>query len=88
MNLSEIPIVDHHAHPLLPPEATADAAGFGQWFSESIDPEIHEKHVPNTLFFRTAIRWLAERLDCEPTLSAVLEARASQPYESWARTLF
>jgi predicted TIM-barrel fold metal-dependent hydrolase len=88
MNLSEIPIVDHHAHPLLSPEAAADASGFRQWFSESTDPEIHEKHVPNTLFFRTAIRWLAERLDCEPSLTAVLEARASQPYESWTRTLF
>ncbi|MGD2078625.1 MAG: amidohydrolase family protein [Chloroflexota bacterium] len=88
MDLSSIPIVDHHAHPLLPPEATADAAGFRPWFSESTDPAIHERHVTHTLFYRTGIRWLAELLDCRPTLEAVLEARAAQDYSAWVQRLF
>ena len=88
MDLSVIPIVDHHAHSLLKPEATADPANFRQWFTESTDPEIHAQHVPHSLFFRTGLRWLAELLNCEPTLDAFLAARAAQPYETWVRRLF
>lgn len=88
MNLSSIPIVDHHAHSLLKPEATADAAGFRQWFTESTDPEVHARHIPNSLFFRTGLRWLAELLNCEPTLETYLAARAAQPYETWVKRLF
>ena len=88
MDLSSIPIVDHHAHPLLKPAATRDAGGFRQWFTESTDPEIHARHVGQTLFFRTALRWLAELLACEPTLEAVLAARAAQSSEAWTRGLF
>lgn len=88
MDLSSVAIVDHHAHPLLPPEATADAAGFRQWFSESTDPDIHARHISHTLFFRTAIRWLAELLECTPTLEAVLAARAELDYTAWVRRLF
>jgi predicted TIM-barrel fold metal-dependent hydrolase len=88
MDLSGITIVDHHAHPLLPPEATEAAAGFRPWFTESTDPEIHIRHVTHTLFYRTGIRWLAELLECQPALEAVLEARAAQDYVSWVRRLF
>jgi len=88
MDLSSIAIVDHHAHPLLPPEVTENAAGFRPWFTESTDPEIHARHVTHTLFYRTGVRWLAELLDCQPTLEAVLEARAAQDYTAWVRRLF
>ena len=88
MDLSSLPIVDHHAHPLLKPEASASALAFQRWFSESIDPQIHAHHVPHTLFFRTAIRWLAELLACDPTVEAVLAARAAQSYPDWSRRLF
>lgn len=88
MDLTALPIIDHHAHPLLKPEATADVAGFRQWFTESTDPVVHAEHVANSLFFRTGLRWLAELLDCEPTLDAYLTARAAQPYDAWCRRLF
>lgn len=88
MDLSDIPILDHHAHPLSRAAATSEAAAFRQWFTESTDPEIHRHHVPETIFFRTAIRWLAEELNCAPTLDDVLQARAALAYESWTRTLF
>ncbi|MBI1877388.1 MAG: amidohydrolase family protein [Chloroflexi bacterium] len=88
MDLAKIPIIDHHAHSLLKPEATADAANFRQWFTESTDPKIHTHHVPHSLFFRTGLHWLAELLNCEPTLEAYLAARAAQPYEAWVRRLF
>jgi hypothetical protein len=88
MDLSAIPIIDHHAHSLLKPEATHNAAGFVQWFTESTDPDIHARHTPSGLFFRTGLRWLAELLDCLPTLEAYLAARAAQSYETWTRRLF
>ncbi len=88
MDLTSIPIIDHHAHPLLKPEASREAIGFRQWFTESTDPKIHARHVPHSLFFRTAVKWLAKLLECDPTLAAVLAARAAQPADAWTRRLF
>jgi hypothetical protein len=88
MDLSAIPIVDHHAHSLLKPEATRDAAGFRRWFTEATDPDIQAEHVSHSLFFMTGLRWLAELLACEPTLEGVLAARARQDYTNWTRRLF
>ena len=88
MDLSRLPIVDHHAHPLLRIAETYPADNFRRWFSESTAPEIHARHVPHTLFFRTAVRWLAELLDCAPELGAVLEARTRQDEVAWTRRLF
>ncbi len=88
IDLGHISILDHHAHPLLKREATADLAGFRQWFTESTDGEIHANHVEHTIFFQTAIRWLAELLDCQPIVSAVLEARKALDYEAWVERLF
>lgn len=90
MDLSHIPIIDHHAHPLLRPEAgyAADAVRFQRWFTESTSPAIHARHVPHSLVFRTALAWLAELLACEPTVEAVLAARAAQDERAWVQRLF
>jgi hypothetical protein len=88
MDLTDIPLVDHHAHPLSRGAATSKPPAFRRWFTESTDAEIHRRHVPHTLFFRSAVRWLAEALDCPPTLDEVLRARAAVPYERWTRRLF
>lgn len=88
MDLSALPIYDHHAHPLLAAEATATPAGFRRWFTESTDPAIHEQYVESTLLYRTAIRWLAARLDCDATVEAVLAARTEHDYTEWTRILF
>jgi uncharacterized protein len=93
LDLSDIPIIDHHAHALLRrPPATA-----GEWlafFTESRDPALVANHVPSTLFFRYAVKALAELLGCEPTPERVLDARdqlalgADQTGESpWAALL-
>lgn len=88
LDLSTIPIIDHHAHPLSRAAATADPAAFREWFTESTDPEIHRHHVGSTIFLRTAVGWLAEELDCAPTLESVLKARANRDYTDWTRQLF
>lgn len=88
MNLDDVPIFDHHAHPLLKPEATQTPDGFRRWFTESTHPHVHAQHVEHTLLFRTAVRWLAEVLECAPTLEDVLAARAARPYDRWVQHLF
>jgi predicted TIM-barrel fold metal-dependent hydrolase len=93
LDFTDISIVDHHAHALLrrPPATVAEWLGF---FTESRDPALVAAHVPYTLFFRYAVKALAELLGCEPTPEAVLVARhlLSGPGEddgvsAWARLL-
>lgn len=55
LDLSAIPILDHHAHPLLrQPPATPD--DWQRFFTESGEPALISNHVPNTLFFRYAVK--------------------------------
>lgn len=93
LDFSELPIVDHHAHALLrrPPAAVAEWLGF---FTESRDPALVAAHVPNTLFFRYAVKALAGLLGCEATPEAVLAARdqiaragGDDGVSAWARFL-
>jgi uncharacterized protein len=74
LDLSDISIIDHHAHALLrkPPATVVEWLAF---FSESRDPALVAGHVPDTLFFRYAVKALARLLGCEPTPEAVLNAR-------------
>ena len=86
LDLSHIPIVDHHAHALLrQPPATP-----GQWlafFTESSDPIQVAEHVHNTLFYRYAVKALAGLLGCEPDPEAVLAARDRMGLPAWTELL-
>jgi len=77
MDLSGIPIIDHHAHALLRDSGPLSMTAFQSFFSESDDPRIHAAHAGQTLFFRWAIKELAMYFDCEPTADEVLAARNS-----------
>lgn len=88
LNFDQIPILDHHAHPFLRRAATDDPARFQRWFTESTDPVIHQRYVPSLLVFRTAIRWLAELLECDPTVEAILTARARFSEGEYTARLF
>lgn len=48
---------------------------------------MHARHVPETIFFRWAIKELAGHLDCEPTVDAVLAAREKTSAEVFASRL-
>ena len=86
LDLSGIPIVDHHAHPLrrTPPAAPQDWLGF---FTESSDPNLVLRHVPNTLFFQYAVQALAALLGCEATAEAILTERDLSGQRGWAERL-
>ncbi|MBI1800865.1 MAG: amidohydrolase family protein [Chloroflexi bacterium] len=87
LDLSAIPIVDHHCHSLLKAGAPLDAEAFRAIFTESVEPEIVRRHVPQTMFYRRAVRELAALLDCEPVEEAVLARRAAFTAEEYTRRL-
>jgi predicted TIM-barrel fold metal-dependent hydrolase len=87
MDLGAVPILDQHCHALLRDGTVADAAAYAAFFTESGDPVMHARHVPETVFFRWAIRELAGVLGCAPTAEAVLTARTGLSPEALARRL-
>jgi predicted TIM-barrel fold metal-dependent hydrolase len=87
VDLGTVPILDQHCHALLRDGTVADAAAYAAFFTESGDPVMHARHVPETVFFRWAIRELAGVLGCAPTAEAVLTARGGLSPEALARRL-
>lgn len=85
-DLSDIPIVDHHAHPLrrIPPATPNEWLGF---FTESSDPDLVLQHVPNTLFFQYAVQALADLLGVEASAVAILKGRDLLGQQGWAHLL-
>ncbi|MEJ2147605.1 MAG: hypothetical protein P8020_20990, partial [Acidobacteriota bacterium] len=88
MDLSSIPVIDHHAHALLRERGPFDLPGFQRFFTESDDPRIHSNDAGQTLFFRWATKELAAYFGCEPTAAAVLVARNALQPDALARRLF
>lgn len=88
MDLSAIPLFDHHCHALRRPGGTPlDGAAFRRHFSETADPAM-DAHLPFSLFYRRGLRDLAALIGCAGSEEAVLAARAGQPPEAYARRLF
>jgi predicted TIM-barrel fold metal-dependent hydrolase len=88
MDLSNIPVIDHHTHALLREGGPFSLTGFQHFFTESDDPRIHSDHAGQTLFFRWAIKELAAYFGCEPTAAAVLAARNAVQPDELARHMF
>lgn len=79
IDLSDIPIIDHHAHALKKVTAPLSMAEFQGYFTESPDPVIKARYVPDTIMWQWGIRELADYLNCAPTAEAVLAARNALP---------
>ncbi len=86
LDLSNIPVVDHHSHPLRREQPSTPQEWLG-YFTESSDPEQVLQHVPHTLFFQYAVQSLAELLSCEANPEAVLKARDGLGSRGWAELL-
>jgi predicted TIM-barrel fold metal-dependent hydrolase len=86
MDLSAIPLFDHHCHALRRSGPPLDGLAFRRHFSESADPAMLV-HLPFSLFYRRALRDLAALLECEPSEEAVVAARQRLPLEPYARRL-
>jgi predicted TIM-barrel fold metal-dependent hydrolase len=87
MELSEIPIVDHHCHAIRRPGPPLAGDDFRRSFAETTDPAM-APHIRHTVFYMRVIRDLAELLGCEPSEEAVLAARAGSEPEAYSRRLF
>ena len=85
-SLDDIPVIDGHAHPPLSEPAVAQER-FARFFTEAHDPETVERHAPQTLFYRQALRELAAFLGCDAIEEAVVAARAAQPLGTYLRRL-
>ena len=88
LDLTTIPILDHHCHALLRRGEPFTAVEFQRFFTESSDPIICVDHVPHSLFFRWAIKELAHFLGCDATPTAVLTARAAVDPAVLAQRMF
>jgi uncharacterized protein len=86
MDLSSIPLFDHHCHALERPGAPLDGPAFRRYFSESADPAM-APHLSSSLFYQRGLRDLAALLGCEPIEAEVVAARRSIPFEEYARRL-
>ncbi len=87
IDLSAAPIIDHHAHALIKaqPQTVEQYRGF---FSESPDPVIKSKYVPDSLMWLWGIRDLSGYFGCEPTAEAVLAARNALPLADLANRMW
>ena len=88
LDLSGLPILDQHCHPLLRDGITLGVVDYQRFFSESGEAEMHQRHAPTTIFFRWALKELAAFLGCAPTVEAVLAARAVVGHEALAHRMF
>src|SRR4030042_3136712 len=86
LDLTSIPFVDHHAHPLrrIQPAAPEEWYGF---FTESSDPDQVRQHVPHMLFFQYSVQALSALLNCEADALAILKGRDSLGQSGWNKLL-
>jgi hypothetical protein len=82
--LSQVALVDHHAHGIVAPPETLDE--FRGLFSESEDPR-QWPHVATGLTYLRAMRALAGLFECEPTEDAVFAHRRATDPDAYAATL-
>ncbi len=74
LDLSAIPVVDNHCHPVLLDQAM-DALLFRRYFTESSDPILPQQHIENTVYYLWMLRQMASFYGCSNTEDAILAAR-------------
>lgn len=87
MNLSEIPLIEQHAHNILKSEVAANYP-FAAAFTEGYDPEIINYHAKHTLFYRRSLREIATLLNCEPEETTILAHRQNLGLEKLTKIYF
>jgi hypothetical protein len=86
VELSDVPVVDGHGHPLFRDPWTVTPEAFTSLFSEG-RPGTMAAHVPYTSYFQRACRDLARRLGSEASVDAILERRRTLGAEGVRRVL-
>lgn len=87
MELSHIPIYDHHAHALYH-EAVWRQEALEPYFTEAYDADLLRRFGRDNLFFRRSMRDLAGFYGCAPLPEALLEARQHWDYLALCKAMF
>ena len=74
LDLSAIPVVDNHCHPILLDQAM-DGVRFRGLFTESSSPVFAEEHIQNTVYYLWMLRQMASFYGCDNTEDAILAER-------------
>ena len=70
LDLTDVPVVDHHCHSIVRGHATLDLPGWLGHFTEAAAPAMRHRHAATTLAFRRTLRLLAaERIKLLSTRS-------------------
>src|SRR3954462_3215819 len=87
IDLSDAPIIDHHSHALarVQPQTVAELQNY---LTESPDPVIKQRYVPDSIMWMWGIRELAGCFGCDPTPEAVLKARNAIPLADLANQMW
>jgi len=86
VDLSDLPIVDGHCHPLFTDPWMLSPECFPDLFTEGRSG-IMRQHISQTGYFRRALREFARRLDTDVEIGAVLARRVQLGAEAACRTL-
>ncbi len=87
LTLTDIPIIDHHAHNLLKPEI-ASQYPYTRSFTEADDEQLINNHAHTTLCYRRSIRDVSTLLGCEAQSASILRQRDKLGLEKLTRLCF
>ncbi len=87
MDLTSIPLYDHHSHALFR-EAAWRSEPLEPYFTEASDPDLLSRFGRDNLYFRRALRDLAGYYGCDPTVEALRDARQQANYPALVRQMF
>jgi hypothetical protein len=88
LDISTIPVVDNHCHPLESAPTRKSPDEWRRYFSEAIDDGAGNRFTVGSAYYRRLISAMARYHQVENEEGAVLEARASYSTEELARRLF
>src|SRR5438874_2348233 len=74
LDLSAIPVVDNHCHPLLL-EQSMDAVRFRGYFTEGSDLTLAERHIQNAVYYLWMLRQMTNIYGCQNVEADILAAR-------------
>src|SRR5687768_16431242 len=86
LDLSPIPVVDHHCHPWRRATEPFTAEAYRMLFTEGVDPAVGAG-VADTIYYRWTLRELARTFNCRPTEADVLDRRADLGHDAVAAWL-
>jgi uncharacterized protein len=87
LDLTTIPIVDNHCHPVLSNQHMG-SLHFRRYFTEGTDPTLPEKHIPNTVYYLWMLRQMATFYGCQNIEEDILAIRNNLDADTLIERLF